>query len=432
VFLRTIIFLFLLCPAVISAESVNLRLAHPIGGGAGDVAANLWMAQLLRKLDPSLDIRLVLKGPRKVSYAYNAFDKLPLLISDFDKDQDENAWDGFTIYQGSFNDADWLLSFSTSLGLLEEDLPSFIKELENPKANPHSLLETSDKFIFIKEHNAIGQEQLSGVSPKTIPFVANDKEKRFAYLMSGVSHSGIYTSSLEPSAPMTKVELKKLLLEKLPAIEEWDPYNENHRFAFLYASKDDSVEAYLKIFLKYSHMQDSDNQFYILVNREPKLTYELPENVHLIKYGSIDFLITQAAIFHSDLPILVTGDISLDIAIEFQKVFFYEARNWKIPHIDDLVSKLLSSQKFSPNEARLMREMVFKFPSVWTDEDPGLVVAEDRLARVFADQDFQTKFIASLALLKARHSLPEFVVNAIKENSVCKKTLQALLPTQNY
>ena len=64
----------------------------------------------------------------------------------------------------------------------------------------------------------------------------------------------------------------------------------------------------------------------------------LPNNLIIILYDKIPFSVTDAIVKNSSsaIPIMVTGDVSMTLAIEYQKPFFYEVKKWKYQHLEDL------------------------------------------------------------------------------------------------
>ena len=70
----------------------------------------------------------------------------------------------------------------------------------------------------------------------------------------------------------------------------------------------------------------------------------IPVNIHLLPSENLGFKGNKEIIASANLPILVTGDVSLTLALDYEKSFIYEVRRHKTSFAYDLLNLLPKTQ----------------------------------------------------------------------------------------
>lgn len=169
---------------------------------------------------------------------------------------------------------------------------------------------------------------------KPQPFLASSDSKG-VYLPTGPLSLGMYISEEKPLITKQKDDL----------IEEFfNLTNLNSKLSFSYTASPDVAKIYLEALNKFA-LENKDISFFLISKHKP--TISLSENLHVATIPNLSFQKTRDIIAASDFPLLVTGDMSLTLAMDYEKEFFYEALNHKFNIEENL--RLFEQLKNLPN-----------------------------------------------------------------------------------
>jgi hypothetical protein len=131
----------------------------------------------------------------------------------------------------------------------------------------------------------------------------------------------------------------------------------------------------------------------------------LPPNVEVVRLQSMPLDISEALIQRATLPVMVTGDGSLSMAMDHETSFFYEANHWKEGNAEALVDEIVKNSiliRQNPNWNRALHETL-KISSTSPELDAR------RLSEIFLDSNYQSEFRTILGKLRIKESLPRRV-----------------------
>lgn len=142
---------------------------------------------------------------------------------------------------------------------------------------------------------------------------------------------GMYVSPTPPQ----RINDKTRILKEYFAIQDDNVLNKF--LGFSYSAGPGATNIYLAALAKRA-CQDPASHYYVLSRFDVHPTIQLPENMTVRTVKHMSFKESKSAICSSDLPILVTGDMSLTLALEYEKNFFYEEFSHKSGLMGDLIA----------------------------------------------------------------------------------------------
>ena len=161
-------------------------------------------------------------------------------------------------------------------------------------------------------------------------------------LASGAGPSSFYLNPVPP-AVVTRPELARMIQEEF-GIPDLDL--DSKGLAFAYQSSPTSATNYTLAALETYRKNPKKKGMVIftstiltdLSSSQPPFVQQSKGNHHLhlkapgvdvIVYERMSLRLTELIIANTDLPIAVTGDVSLTLAMQYRKPFFYEMHPWK-------------------------------------------------------------------------------------------------------
>lgn len=155
------------------------------------------------------------------------------------------------------------------------------------------------------------------------------------------------------------------------------------RLGYAYCASLELAQQYVNAAQKYAQRQSVS---VIVVTNQP--VSSPGPGVKIISMRGMPFSLNQKVIKSTDIPILVTGDGSLSLAIEGQKTFFYSAYQWKLHSALMLRNEMLSRSptiKKDPEARRMLTEML-------TLDMTETSAYESLFLRVFENESLQKEF----------------------------------------
>lgn len=366
-------------------------------GGFGDVASNLLMAKKLQ--ERGIKIKLVVSEGAQAS--------LQTLLPDYNPKVDKSIVNKFEIYSEGPNNwppGENLASFSTD-GYIPE-------EAKYPK-----------KFSFF-EYSAFTNSQLGddfSLTEKINTFedfyivTAIDKNTASNTFLSntGINQLGAYISENKSEDVLPLEAIAKKYSEVLSA-NNVNLLASDVKLGFSYTHKIHSTQLYLDGVKEFIRTKNITEKVVIFIKNFENLDIkDLPSNLVVVKLDSIPFEYTRSLIANSNLPIMVTGDVSLTLALDFEKLCFYEMNDWKQHLVKDLITGLYADGTALANDEHSSQLKKFHYQMLSLSSDtPELTVEE--MANVFSATNFQKNYSASIAKVRKKYSLPKNFIELIK------------------
>lgn len=407
---KLFLFLFLaLCliaaPAVALAQTVNM-FAGIKRGGFGDIASNFLMAEKLKELSPELNINMWVST--------DILEYVKTLVPEFDPSKGVQQINGIKFYYGDANplpQADFFLGYSLNdknevqSGQYAPGL--YIPGVDDKLVNAYETIyriANAKNIVHFKEYQGSNYELAS------ITNVASGQ--RLFSFETGPLAGGLYISPSKPTQAPSKQEALNLLRAEgyeLPVVTEGKV-----RLAYSYSAYPNIAKVYLEA-MQLHASRFPNEQFVIVAKDFPVLRdMALPANLHVVWLDKkTPFELNKALIAASDAPILVTGDVSLTVAIEHEKLFIYETNTWKRKSMTALRKKLVDASEYfkdPAHEAKL--RSVFEIPGRLHPKEFSSTAK--KIADAFADAEFRAELTASLAAARSTMSLPAFTLDFLE------------------
>jgi hypothetical protein len=168
---------------------------------------------------------------------------------------------------------------------------------------------------------------------------------------------------------------------------------------FSYTSKAQPTLAYVKAAAVTASRLPPGRTLVIVVKDFPELDrVPLPPNVRLRRLVEPSLALSESAVAHSDEPVMITGDVSLSFALQYEKLYFYEMRRHKAEAIKQLGLRLTQENPMLENDG--WKEATTTNP--WQDPDR----ASGILAPLLHDEDLFRAFRSAVAAVREHVSLP--------------------------
>jgi hypothetical protein len=351
------------------ARTINIWTGGTPRGGYGDIASNLIMARRLKEVDPKAKINLLISKDalEGVQILWPTVKSIPSTR--------QNIY-GINLYHVGVDKlphADFVLAFSRPRG--------FVTSGEEPLIG-----KTGDIFLSFSEYRgSLGPNPAAADYVDMVRFDPKTLRPHLT-LSSGIRSTGLYISPQKKLPKISKDELGRQIDQSGLT---------QKKLAFAYSHEIKTLQPYIeamKAIAKSSRYESEEILLYIKEHRSLEVS-DLPKNLKVVEYKSIPFELSEAMIAHSDFPPLVTGDVSLGLAIDYGKIPIYECFTWKRDHIRNVADVIAGAAKTDPdtlapiflNRAEL---------------DSGTI------AKFILDQELQNKLTTALDNLRSKISLP--------------------------
>lgn len=161
------------------------------------------------------------------------------------------------------------------------------------------------------------------------PYTNWNKGKKIIFLATGPLTYGIYISPVKPL-----IENKKINLINEFFNNNFD-LSKEHKLGFCYTKGAGSTNVYLAGVSAFAK-KNLQSSFFIISKFPPHKDLKIPDNVKIAVVPKLSFTKTKEIIASSDFPLMITGDMSLSLALDLEKEFFYEALGHKFPIEQDI------------------------------------------------------------------------------------------------
>jgi hypothetical protein len=283
------------CFAVAAVNSVNLYVSEP-RGGYGDTAANLMMIERLADTYRGTDTKF------SVVYGEQAKGQMHTLWPDFNPQLETQIVRG--------------ILFSNVKKAQLADIGLTFSSVEEV---PESVAKVRFMYHEYEEMELRGEE---GLHTQWRSFVNNGPIKgggESVEFNTGFS-KGVYVKDGFRPEDFNK----RLTFQFLRKFSPESSISDTAKLGYAYASSSQLVQQYVNALEKFN---SNKNEEIIVVTNHPVESKD--PRIHILSMKGLPFSLNQKVIKSSDVPILVTGDGSLSIAIEARKPFFYSLYAWK-------------------------------------------------------------------------------------------------------
>lgn len=232
------------------------------------------------------------------------------------------------------------------------------KDIHTKKSNGRHLL---NQFVKAEDLTKAGVfDKYVGGNDLLERFLASGGPSLRTILLPGPLALGMYIGTKKPEHLYNRTEL----LQRYFPDSKFSSTDPNVKIGFTYSKGDDASEEYIRAVVKWAETRPTER--FAIISRWPAPHgINVPSNVDIRQHKSMAFADTKAFIAVSTMPILVTGDMSLTLAIEYEKELFYEKLEHKfrieedLRHFPDLANlpniSLESSSKGLGSEAAVLK-----------------------------------------------------------------------------
>jgi hypothetical protein len=284
-----------------AGPSVAVYVSPP-RGGFGDTAANLLMIERMAERYMDSDSKF------SVVYSKESIEQLHALWPDFKPNLDVQIVRGILFQEVSkATKADVAVSFSANDNAPENLGKRFLTywEYEQPD------FELGSQAFRISKKDYQLHSEITGISLSDSSVGAK--------INTGFGN-GIYVMNGYRPSDFDKQKTLGLLREFSPSVG----FSDQAKLAYAYASSKELAQQYVN---SLGMLNEKYGHEIVVVTNQPVLTDN--PNIKVIDMKGLSFNLNQKVIKSSDIPILVTGDGSLSLAIEGRKPFFYSLYAWK-------------------------------------------------------------------------------------------------------
>ena len=295
--------------------------------------------------------------------------------------------------------ADYFIAFSAtrrefSAGLYAKDPHIVLPFIAAPITSHQTISEIANAHIIIE----LDEFKDASYALHSVTVVKYRTEAIFL-LNSGVPSLGIYVHSNLDFLTQTVITKQEIELNNFFASQDIQRVPEM-QLAFGYCQDPRTLEAYLQFIEKWS--TENPNKQILLVTKDLEGMREksISPKIIWVKENNIPFSLSEAIIARSTLPLLVTGDVSLSLALDNHKPFIYESQKWKRAFFSSLAKKfpIFNGLSFEMEKGgRIARDEVAEVSNR----------AKRYYEIVFKNPSFFHDFEKQVRELKARYSIPQ-------------------------
>lgn len=365
-----------LCLGEAFPQTINIVVGGS-RGGFGDIASNILMAQQIKSLRPESRVN-ILWSPDISEKDFNA---LKTLVPAFNRERGNQTLNGIHYSNSaSSSDADLLVGFSLSSAIM----------LGGGRGN-------EPLRLAFREYND-GERKVSFVEE----FV-----RALTYLdIAGPGLAGLYVQPGLSSPPLTREQLFTHLERRL-GLGTLNPAQD--LIVFAYTSSINTSEQYIDAVSRMVTKTKSYWNKRLLIftpatEANVKRIWPMPANIKIIPVKTMPFQLSKSLIAHADLPVMVTGDVSATLAIDYEKPFFYERNDWKKGFSRTLIQQLTQAPEFIEASRETLEHL-----GIILKIDPRKLPDVDALVEALQNHQLWANMRAALKNLK-QQSLPEKVL----------------------
>lgn len=352
-------------------SGIPLTLASVDDGssGFGDVASNVNQAIRMSKNHQDRDIRFIVtslweKEFRKLKFPSERI--MEIMVPGLDSQQKKtpqkidhvtyffepslanNTISATNYYQNFFSKADLAINYS-SLPLTSID--------------EYPIFKRGARVIFLVS-------EFGGESTPFIDILAPQRPGAAIViaLNSGAGSSGFYVDpeATSPFKSKTRTDARRELSEDLQRLGVLsDPIDQETILAFSYAKLPESTRSYVEALKQLAEQKKyQDKKIRLLINNVAEVDLEIPQpNLAITKLDSLPHEVFEKVVWSTDLPPLVTGDVSLSIALEATtptKGFFYDTNKWKYKSMEAFLEKIKGDfEGFDPSDPDILDSILY-------------------------------------------------------------------------
>jgi hypothetical protein len=383
-------------------ESIVIYFDRP-RGGFGDIACNVIMARKLREVWPEAEIKIV--------YCSAAAHSLKILLPSLLLEEGRQTVDGFEFIQEKSDlvpRADAYLSFATfaASSLFHDSSPRNQTPLRlgyyelSAMGNPVVTTPVPGHEMLARpELNRRAMVSNSQVDPSDLP----ESHSWRMTLHSGADSSGLYISPKRPCEPMSFKALRERLKAELHLSDEQvDWLDSDCHVAFAYTKLMAAEELYASALVQARGSEKT--KLLVFLKKFEGIQLPAAPNVQFVLYDSLSFDTSMALLYHSNPPPLVTGDVSLSMAVDFEKPFFYEMTLWKFNCAEALSSVLKNTPAMKQN-----REWSSALERILMIDSKYPMLDSNEMAEIISDKMFLAGFTEAISQVREKQCLPLMV-----------------------
>lgn len=377
---------------------INVTISEP-RGGFGDTAANLLMIERLAYKYQNSDTQLA------VVYTDESKKQIKTLWPEFNMNLHQQVIRGLPFYEIEIAPkADYSITFSAT-------------------THPYSINKIGNKEIIYFEYGDIRFEHDREITTQSLatdvrfnsPINLISSKPSIAEINTGFAN-GLYVMD----GFKTEDSNKKITIEYLKRQYPEVAIQADSLLGYAYCSSPELIQQYVQSIEKYA--KKHQRHIVVVANQNPQ---QYNSNyVTVVDMKDISFDLNQKIIKSSDLPVLVTGDGSLSIAIEGKKPFFYSLYAWKtfnsVMLRDELVKR---SSYFRKNKQA--KELVSTLTRLDTS---GTIDYGNMFLQFFEDTRAQNEFSTVLEQLTKEYSLVDLLKKDINAFAALKDNYGRLFP----
>ncbi len=293
-------------------------------GSLGDLATGIWMGRLMSRAYPGVSIRILVPESIREQFAR----LVPQIrSSNVFVDADGVQYVAVGLRPSSPSD----VFFAFSVQRHNPNAATYAKDLELPSDIIRDPTAIKEIHALNTAKLTVELDELYG-GEKTVHDVSQTSEGTYVRMNTGLRSGGVYASAEERTPPCSRAQLFAKLGLSLGLSEDADA-----RLAFSYGHHGDWHERY-RVFLVTYALRHPEEKI-VWVTSDAQSFEPQPQNL-IIARSVLDLADSEAVVSHADLPILVTGDVSMSMAIEYGKPFFYEVQSWKRAVANDLSERI--------------------------------------------------------------------------------------------
>ncbi len=322
-------------------KSINIISGLPLTslldtqGGFGDVAANFVSALNLKKRHPQIEVTLLVTTSQNESRP--GVLKSSEIIKIMEPDLDPTQMDTIQKVRGLqviflSEDAETMIRTVSDTQLEKIPKADITLQFAANKTGIHELARKTSRVAFdFEEFGSASTMRFSNSKSHPLPVVTMQAGPNKAGYFYVSPPSGI-ESSLAGSATAGKT------------------------VAFCYSKDSKSVEAYASAVLKLARKNSYGRYLLVLPSSLTIDPSYKPANLEISQYSRMTHNEVQSLIFRSDLPPLITGDVSLSIAMSSVgkgRLFLYDYPAWKTDFMDEFISDLKTKMLALNSEVEL-------------------------------------------------------------------------------
>lgn len=371
-------------------EVVGVVITSP-RGGYGDIASNLRMVEKLAETYPNMKINVY--GEEEVYEKYVKVLSPEIIPNKFDPRKRVNY---ISFNSDSINLApspQAIVKFSSPIEKKSRKIPGSSAALsatfleyspaQGPATYPQIMGESLYEEMAIRAHGAF------------------EKDKRFFSAAAGINEVGLYISPKRPRAPYSPEELRnKLLTDYGIQVRGGD------KIAFAYTHQPYLTQMYLKAMFR--SQKDSEQKIHIFTSGFKGLKIPSSDRIRVYSLDKTPMKLNESLIAHASFPVLITGDVSLTMAIEHEKAFLYESLLWKNVLVNSMVKKLTDTSDGLGKKTMITQALNL--------DSSGYGVDKKMIERFLTDESFSRVMESRVKNLR-NYSLPKNFVKLLRVGS---------------